>query len=47
MTIEEELELRQKQLAAREGKAGYGANVEAIKARIVELEALIAAEAAE
>ena len=34
-----ELEGLKRKLAAREGKAGYAANVEALKARIAELEA--------
>jgi hypothetical protein len=41
MTPEEELELRRNQLQAREGKPGYQDNVEALKARIAELEAEI------
>jgi hypothetical protein len=41
MTPQEELELRQRQLAAREGRSGFKANVEALKARIAELEAQI------
>ena len=41
MTPEEELELRRKQLSAREGKSGFKSNVEALKARIAELEAQI------
>lgn len=39
---EDELEQRREQLAAREGKPGYGENVKALKARIAELEAQIA-----
>jgi hypothetical protein len=41
MTPQEELELRRRQLAAREGRPGMKANVEALKARIAELEAQI------
>ena len=39
MTPEEELALRKEQLKARDGKAGYKTNVEALKQRIAELEA--------
>lgn len=39
MTPQEELALRREQLAARENKPGYKANVEALKQRIAELEA--------
>lgn len=35
----DELVILRRKLAAREGKPGYAANVEAIKARIAELEA--------
>lgn len=38
MTPAEELEALKAKLAVREGKAGLAANVEAIKARIKELE---------
>ena len=41
MTPEEELVLRKQQLAAREGRSGFKSNVEALKARIAELEAQI------
>lgn len=41
MTPQEELALRRQQLAKREGLPGYKANVEALKARIAELEAQI------
>jgi hypothetical protein len=41
MTPQEELKLRKEQLRNRQGKAGYAANVEALKARIAELEAQI------
>ncbi len=43
MRAEEELELRRRQLAAREGREGYGANVAEIKRRIAELEQQIGA----
>lgn len=39
MTREEELEALKAKLQAREGKPGFAANVEALKARIAELEA--------
>jgi hypothetical protein len=39
MTPQEELEQRRRELAAREGRPGYKANVEALKRRIAELEA--------
>ena len=38
LTPSEELELRKRQLRARDGKAGYKANCEALRARIAELE---------
>jgi hypothetical protein len=41
MTPEEELALRKEQLRRRQGKPGYSANVDALKARIAELEAQI------
>lgn len=41
MSPQEELELRHNQLAAREGKPGYGDNVKDLKRRIAELEAEI------
>lgn len=39
MTREEELARRKAELKAREGRIGFAANVEALKARIAELEA--------
>jgi hypothetical protein len=39
MSHDEELAALRAKLKAREGKGGYSANVEAIKARIAELEA--------
>ena len=36
--MDEELELRRKQLASREGRPGFKANVESLKRRIAELE---------
>lgn len=38
MTAQEELDLRRRQLAAREGVYGYKANCEDLKKRIAELE---------
>jgi hypothetical protein len=40
MTVQEELELRRAQLAARDGHAGYKQTCEDLKKRIAELEAL-------
>ncbi len=39
MTVEEELAALRAKLKARDGKPGFKANVEAIKAKIAELEA--------
>ena len=41
MTPQEELELRRRQLAASEGKHGLRDRCEALRARIIELEAEI------
>lgn len=41
MTAQEELALRREQLKSRERKAGYAENVAALKARIIELEAIV------
>jgi hypothetical protein len=40
MSVQEELELRRRQLAQREDQPGFKENVAALKARIAELEAL-------
>jgi hypothetical protein len=41
MSPQEELALRKRQLQASEGKYGYRDRCEALRARIIELEALI------
>ena len=41
MTPAEELELRRKQLKARDDRSGFRVNVEMLKERIAELEAMI------